>query len=56
MHRSGRNYIGDAVAKFIDDNPNKVVIAVVPRMLSNFANMPERYEVSEVDIIVRETI
>jgi hypothetical protein len=57
--REGREYIGDAIVKIIKEvsktHSDVEVIAVVPRILSYFGQSPERFEVTEADVIVRYT-
>lgn len=57
VSRQGREWIGDAVVRVLKEAgaPKEIeIVAVIPRMLSYFANCPERYEVTEVDLIVRD--
>lgn len=47
--------IGTAIVWALDTlRPGEVVVAAVPAMVTYFANIPERYEVTEVDVIIRE--
>lgn len=56
--RTGREFIGDSVAAVLnglekDRGERPEVVAIVPRMIAFFATAPERYETTEVDILVR---
>lgn len=58
IKREGREWIGDAVARALNQlaaangGRRPVIVATIPRILAYFANMPERYEVVEVDVLV----
>lgn len=59
VKREGRETIGESVTRVVLDatrreNENWRLVAIVPRMLSFFATAPERYEVTEVDILVED--
>lgn len=56
-----RNYekrqdIGESVVDALQALPRTSVtlLAIIPRMLSFFATSPERYEVTEVDILIED--
>jgi hypothetical protein len=52
VERRGREWIGEAVARVLREAEPARLVAVVPRIVTFFADMPRRYEVTEVDLIV----
>lgn len=46
--------IGDAVALVLKQYPHLRFVAVVPRILTIYGTMPERYEVTEADVILSD--